>query len=121
MQEISSTLIRQIQTEQQNTTTLLTNMMTQRDLSLDQKLNNQFELLLSKLGAHTTDSPARKKTTHTLDEDVVQQQSHAQIPMSCNQPILRQTATPDQTFINPYPHTAMRRRSVNTTLPTTES
>jgi hypothetical protein len=108
IQEISSTLIRQIQTEKQNTTTLLTNMLTQRNL------NNQFELLLSKLGENTPSSPARSKTTPKSVEGAVQQQSPVQLPLSCDQchvvpndhtrSNIYQPVSP--TFISQYNHTA---------------
>jgi hypothetical protein len=113
LQDINHKLLQQIQQNQNSNLNILRSVLEERENSIEQKLNDNFQALISKLNCNSV-SPIRKKpTTEYHNEDTSQDSTTTEIS---EHNINNKT----NDIVNPYNKT-LQRRNVNNTLPTTPS
>jgi hypothetical protein len=96
-------------------------MLTEREESLESKLQNQFELILSKLNNPHPTSPVRKKTTPSSSNEAPPPNHNQQPTIHPEAPQEDYNNNHNLPITNPYYQNTMRRRSVPNTLPASQS
>jgi hypothetical protein len=109
---MSQSLLHQMKQDQTSNRNLLRSIIADRDNSMEQKMNENLQAILSKLNGNAI-SPTRKKYNQAPNMEQEQQDS----TMSENDTTT--VTDPKNDFLNPYQKTAQQRRSVQNTLPTT--
>jgi hypothetical protein len=112
IQDISKTLLQQIQHDQTSNQILLRSILEERDSSMEQKMNENFQAILSKLNCNSI-SPTRKKSnqTPTTQQPEGDEIMHDSTVKDCHDRM--------SNVINPYHKNSQQRRNVTITLPTT--
>jgi hypothetical protein len=120
LNDLGTTFIEQMKINQQTTGEMIQNMLSDRDDSLIQKMNEQLQNIISSQN-NTNTSPIRKTSSTQINYDDMQlyqtqddnKENEEKIPVNTNY------IPTTQKISNPYHPNSLRRRSVETTLPTT--
>jgi hypothetical protein len=115
--DIGNAFISQLKVTQSKTEETLTTILREREVSLENKFQESFQILLAQFQPKQ-DSPTRKKQILQLPNNAL-----ADITPTENQETSNHGTNTNarMDIINPYKHNALRRRSVPETLPTTQS
>jgi hypothetical protein len=117
IQEIGNSFLVQMKNEQNSTSQLLREMLTDREMKMEQKMDDGFKALILQLNSNCT-SPTRKK--QAIDSETALDHKHLEGDsdiMTENMDIVNMPPTTTQNIQNPYAKSSLRRRSVNA-LPT---
>jgi hypothetical protein len=121
IEETSQRYLLQMHTEQSSNLGQIKSMLEERENSIEQKINDNFEKLLSKLNYSNT-SPTRKKHTSISSPAPTpntREQEDAQMANNDISTLLINSS--QQKIINPYAQNTLQRRSSGLLLPTTAS
>jgi hypothetical protein len=119
LHDISATFIDQMKLNQQNTNSVLLQLLETREDSLINRINEKIQNTMN-TNKSPTQSPTRKKSTiNTINED--KPTTHQNIPNKENHclDLNIANATTRTPMTNPYQNNSLRRRSVDNTHSTT--
>jgi hypothetical protein len=118
LEDIGTSFLNQMKSEQTSTSQIIREMLAEREISIENKMKDGFQALISQISGDRT-SPTRKKHATHPDTDHNHPNKDAQnVTMTEYTSAPHQITNPTPT-INPYDKSSLRRRSVNSTLPTT--
>jgi hypothetical protein len=111
--------LQEMHTEQTSSISIIRTMLEEREKSIEQKMTDNFETLLSKLN-HFSSSPTRKKHTIAKISDTTRRTCETDdASMHENDECTIHMPSTHQTIPNPYAKNTLQRRSSDQPLPTT--